>query len=398
MEKKMLELYQGQPVRFTWKQLERLPHEIFDNDNSRLIIEAHENGQGLVLHLSEEEAEMLGGKLNLKKMAKKLGKQINNVPKQLGEDRSLTRIAKDIDRKHHITRQIGDKINEYDQQHNISGQVGSMIDNHDVKGLKHLAKNELSKAKTEYGKAKQQLKHHVKNIDLDQLLNNADKYIQQYEQQQHQQGQPQEADQQMEVEGGKIRWKKVGKKLGSAGMKVINYQNKVAQKIGNKLPLDQMGAVGTLVQTGLDAQDRGVQLANDIYERRKQPGGFKNQLTGALKETAKREVTNAIHNGIDGAIASAVGGSFRGNGMYGSASGGSFRGNGMKGGSFRGNGLRTPRSATNSSQYTEPEKQARLSYWSPADHNRDLSVLHPEQPGFYAYRQSNSQPNYFYRK
>ncbi len=86
-------------------------------------------------------------------------------------------------------------------------------------------------------------------------------------------------------EGGKIKWKKVGKKLGKVGMDTINFQNKVAQKVGKKLPLSKMGTVGDLIETGLDAQNRGVKLANSMYDRRKD--GLRSQLKGAAKDMAK---------------------------------------------------------------------------------------------------------------
>lgn len=417
MENKLVSLYQGHPTVFSWHQLQNLPHTIFDEDNATLIIEAHKNGEGLELHLSQEEAEkmhnemidaldsdgeeeMTGGKLTLKKVAHKLskvGKKINNIPKELGEDRSLTRIAQDIDKKHHITK----KIHDYDKKHHITKQVGDMVTNGDMKGLNRLAKQEYGKAKDEYGNIKSQVQHHVKNLDLDTMLDTADKYIQQYEQHQ-QQDQP--------MEGGKIKWKKVGKKLGHAGMQAVNFQNKIAHKVANNLPLDHMGEVGDVVKAGLALQDRGVALANNLYDRRKDPGGLKNHLKGAATDMAKAEIRNAVNHGIDAAIGSVAGGSFRGNGML----GGSFRPNGgsYRGGSFRGNGVRSkPRNSKSKlvsnravkpsdlpdSRFTEPEKIARTHYWNPEEHYQDRNVLHPEQPGFYAFRVSNTQPNY-YRK
>jgi hypothetical protein len=68
-------------------------------------------------------------------------------------------------------------------------------------------------------------------------------------------------------------------------MDTINFQNKVAQKVGKKLPLSKMGTVGDLIETGLDAQNRGVKLANSMYDRRKD--GLRSQLKGAAKDMAK---------------------------------------------------------------------------------------------------------------
>ena len=57
MEEKLYKLYQGQPVSFTWDELEELPHDVFDDESAELIIEAHQGRRGLVLHLTEDEAE-----------------------------------------------------------------------------------------------------------------------------------------------------------------------------------------------------------------------------------------------------------------------------------------------------------------------------------------------------
>jgi len=59
MEEKLYKLYQGQPVSFTWDELEELPHDVFDDESAELIIEAHQGRRGLVLHMTEDEAEIL---------------------------------------------------------------------------------------------------------------------------------------------------------------------------------------------------------------------------------------------------------------------------------------------------------------------------------------------------
>jgi hypothetical protein len=153
-----------------------------------------------------------------------------------------------------------------------------------------------------------------------------------------------------------------------------------------------MGDIGSLIETAADAQNRGVKLANNLYDARKQPGGLQKHLMTTAKQMARDEIRNAVQNGIDGAIESAsTGGSFRGNGVR----GGSFRGNGVRGGSFRRKSARkTISNLENSHRFTDDEKTARLQYWNPEDHNADQMTLHYEQPGFYAYRDSATRLNY----
>jgi hypothetical protein len=202
-------------------------------------------------------------------------------------------------------------------------------------------------------------------------------------------------------------------------MKVMNTQNRIANKIANNLPLDAMGPVGELVEMGMAAQNKGVAFANDLYANRKAPGGFKGQLKRAAIETAKREGREILRNQLNSAKESALnyslgapsGGSFKGNGMHGSA-GGSFRGN-ESSGSFKGNGVtsKAKKKYKNSSSASSKKPTYRVgkvanttsqensiflgsNYVSPDD-KVDLEVAQPNNPAFYTFRTSNIRPNYY---
>ena len=303
MEEKLYKLYQGEPVSFTWDELEDLPHDVFDDESAELIIEAHQGRRGLVLHLTEDEAEMLGGKLNFKKIGSKIKsglKKANNVTRDLGiSNKSITRNIRDIEDKYQVSRKVGNAIKNYDREQGIS------------KKLKSMNINDIRNGKIEDFVQDQynQGKHNLNNMSLGELADQADRYTRD-----------------IDVEGGKIKWKKIGSKVAKVGMKVMNTQNKIANKIANNLPLDAMGPVGELVQLGMTAQNKGVAFANDLYDNRKAPGGFKGQLKRAAIQTAKREGREFLRNGLNSAKDSAL------NYSLGASSGGSFQGNGVYGG------------------------------------------------------------------
>ena len=226
MEEKLYKLYQGEPVSFTWDELEDLPHDVFDDESAELIIEAHQGRRGLVLHLTEDEAEMLGGKLNFKKIGSKIKsglKKANNVTRDLGiSNKSITRNIRDIEDKYQVSRKVGNAIKNYDREQGIS------------KKLKSMNINDIRNGKIEDFVQDQynQGKHNLNNMSLGEIADQADRYTRDIP----------------DMEGGKIKWKKIGSKVAKVGMKVMNTQNKIANKIANNLPLDSMGPVGELVQ------------------------------------------------------------------------------------------------------------------------------------------------------
>ena len=397
MEEKLYKLYQGEPVSFTWDELEDLPHDVFDDESAELIIEAHQGRRGLVLHLTEDEAEMLGGKLNFKKIGSKIKsglKKANNVTRDLGiSNKSITRNIRDIEDKYQVSRKVGNAIKNYDREQGIS------------KNLKSMNINDIRNGKIEDFVQDQynQGKYNLNNMSLGELADQADRYTRDIP----------------DMEGGKIKWKKIGSKVAKVGMKVMNTQNKIANKIANNLPLDAMGPVGELVQLGMTAQNKGVAFANDLYDNRKAPGGFKGQLKRAAIQTAKREGREILRNQLNSAKDSALnyslgapsGGSFKGNGMHGSA-GGSFRGNESSGGSFKGNGMSKPKKKYKNSSSASTKKPAYRvgrvanttsqensvflgsNYVSP-DNKVDLEVAQPDNPAFYTFRTPNTRPNYY---
>ena len=269
MEEKLYKLYQGEPVSFTWDELEDLPHDVFDDESAELIIEAHQGRRGLVLHLTEDEAEMLGGKLNFKKIGSKIKSGLKKANQNI----------RDIDSKYQVSRKVGNAIKNYDREQGISKKLKSMNIN-DIRDGKI-----QDFAQEQYNQGK----HNLNNMSLGELADQADRYTRD-----------------IDIEGGKIKWKKIGSKVAKVGVKVMNTQNKIANKIANNLPLDSMGPVGELVQMGMAAQNKGVALANDLYDNRKAPGGFKGQLKRAAIQTAKREGREILRNQLNSAKDSAL--------------------------------------------------------------------------------------------
>ena len=106
MDKKLKRLMNGKKVQFKHGDLQSLPHEIFNDYNSNLIMKSHMKGKGIRLELDPNESEMLGGKIKFGK----IGKKISNTAKSLGHD------IKDVgmDAKQYLgnteKRQYGKKI------------------------------------------------------------------------------------------------------------------------------------------------------------------------------------------------------------------------------------------------------------------------------------------------
>ena len=383
MEEKLYKLYQGEPVSFTWDELEDLPHDVFDDESAELIIEAHQGRRGLVLHLTEDEAEMLGGKLNFKKIGSKIKSGLKKANNKI----------RDIDNKYQVSRKVSNAIKNYDREQGVSKKLKSM-------NLNDIRDGKIQDfAQDQYNQGK----YNLNNMSLGELADQADRYTRDIP----------------DMEGGKIKWKKIGSKVAKVGMKVMNTQNKIANKIANNLPLDSMGPVGELVQMGMTAQNKGVAFANDLYDNRKAPGGFKGQLKRAAIQTAKREGREILRNQLNSAkdsslnysLGTSSGGSFQGNGVYGSA-GGSFRGNESSGGSFKGNGMSKPKKKYKNNSSASTKKPAYRvgrvanttsqensvflgsNYVSP-DNKVDLEVAQPDNPAFYTFRTPNTRPNYY---
>ena len=86
MDKKLKQLYKGKVVQFKHGDLEHLPHDIFDDVNSKLIMKSHMQGKGLRLSLNNNEAEVLGGKFG---GFKKIGSAFKKVGKTLGDTKKM---------------------------------------------------------------------------------------------------------------------------------------------------------------------------------------------------------------------------------------------------------------------------------------------------------------------
>jgi len=86
MDKKLKQLYKGKVVQFKHGDLEHLPHDIFDDVNSKMIMKSHMQGKGLRLALNNNEAEVLGGKFG---GFKKVGSAFKKVGKTLGDTKKM---------------------------------------------------------------------------------------------------------------------------------------------------------------------------------------------------------------------------------------------------------------------------------------------------------------------
>lgn len=86
MDKKLKQLYKGKIVQFKHADLENLPHDIFDDVNSKMIMKSHMQGKGLRLSLNNNEAEVLGGKFG---GFKKIGSAFKKVGKTLGDTKKM---------------------------------------------------------------------------------------------------------------------------------------------------------------------------------------------------------------------------------------------------------------------------------------------------------------------
>ncbi len=302
MDKKLKRLMKGHVVQIKHNELENLPHDIFDDVNSNIIMKAHMKGKGVRLQLSGNEAEVLGGKIKWGKV----GKKIANTAKSVGKD------IKDagMDAKQYLG-------NTEDRKY---GKNIMKIANWQNKNLQKIANSSL-----------------VQNSPFGNTI-----------------GALAEANNQgVEFLGD---FHKARKEKGGLGKDLLNatkanVKRKVNTAVNDAVSYgrDEMSnALNSYMGGSLTGDIKGALLNAYGQEKKKLKGQVKKQVLSGI-DYAQNEGKQKLQNRIKTSqpyisaqekIANelAKGGSFRPNGGSFRPNGGSFRGN-FSAGSFRGNGI-----------------------------------------------------------
>ena len=317
MDKKLRRLMNGHTVQFKHSDLQNLPHEIFNDYNSNLIMKNHMRGKGVRLQLSGDEAQTLGGKLSFGK----IGKKIKNTAKSVGDD------IKDagMDAKRYLgdteNRKYGKKVmgvvnwqnknlqkiaNSSVVQNSPFGNTISALANANDQGVEFL--NDFHKARKEKGGLGKDLMNATK-ANVKRKVNTA-----------------------------------VRSAVGTA-------QNQVNSAVANATN-EASNAFNNYWGSGLKSDVKNALLSAYTQEKGKLKQRARNEILNGIdymqndgKDLLESRVKNSrqyqmAKNRINRELSKSEGGSFRPNGgsFRGNLSGGSFRGN-FSGGSFRGNGI-----------------------------------------------------------